>query len=328
MVIQNAKLIEDKLNTIQIVGTTDLSSCHRKCVQSAQDNCRSFSFCTYADRVGCFVSTISNHSSDKITHDASCDTYLIDNLTKYKKIAIKRFNHIELSVAFESSLGKCASFCSNSDSCKTFQFCCGSCSLAGYYTDEASVYSESCDIYIPKALDRFAITGKSIVEDVFHTELNLNADQCAALCYHWNDNDAVCQSFNYCPVYGKTRSLCHLSKYSRRDTNEKLIHSDTCQNYERAKQNEKRQQNAEVITKATNSGMIYVIIVLFITTGLISGIVVAVAYPRFTSVKSDANQIYNRNTFSWSKQLNDESQSVNGDGSLQMSSDYAVRVNE
>uniref|UniRef100_T1K0A6 Uncharacterized protein n=1 Tax=Tetranychus urticae TaxID=32264 RepID=T1K0A6_TETUR len=42
-----------------------------------------------------------------------------------------------------------------------------------------------------KALDRFAITGKTIFEDVFHTEVNLTAEECAALCYRWNDNDTV-----------------------------------------------------------------------------------------------------------------------------------------
>ncbi|XP_015780970.1 uncharacterized protein LOC107359041 [Tetranychus urticae] len=139
--IQNTKLIEDKLNTIEVVGTTDLSSCHRKCVQSAENNCQSFSFCTYDDRVECFVSTISN---GKTTLDESCSTYLIENLTKYKKISFKRFKYIEKSVPFESSLEKCASFCSNSESCKSFQFCSGSCSLAGYYTDTSSVYSERC----------------------------------------------------------------------------------------------------------------------------------------------------------------------------------------
>ncbi|XP_015781286.1 uncharacterized protein LOC107359314 [Tetranychus urticae] len=327
-IIQNTKLIEDKLDTIQVVGATDLSSCHRKCVQSAENNCQSFSFCTYADRVECFVSTISNVSSEKITHDTSCGTYLIENLTKYEKNSFKRFKNIDISVPFESSLGKCASFCSNSDSCKSFQFCSGSCTLAGYYTDASSVYSESCDIYIPKVLDRFELTGKSIVTDVFHTELNLNADQCAALCFQWNDNDLVCQSFNFCPAHGKTSSMCHLSKYSRHDTNEKLIHSDTCQNYERTKQSVSEQRNTEVIANLTHSGTIYGIIVLFVATGLISGIVVAVAYFKLFFVKSDASEIYNRNTFSWTKQLNDERQSVNAVDSLQMSSDYAVPVSE
>uniref|UniRef100_T1K0C2 Apple domain-containing protein n=1 Tax=Tetranychus urticae TaxID=32264 RepID=T1K0C2_TETUR len=327
-IIQNTKLMEDKLNTIQVFGTIDLSSCHRKCVQSAENSCRSFSFCTYADRVECFVSTISNVSSEKITHEASCGTYLIENLTKFKKISLKKFNNIEKSVAFESSLGKCASLCSNSESCKSFQFCSGSCSLAGYYTDESSVYSESCDIYFPKVLDRFELTGKWIVADVFHTELNLNADECAALCFQWNDYDTVCQSFNFCPAHGKTSSMCHLSKYSRHDANEKLIHSDTCQNYERTKQSENEQRNTEIISKVTHSGQVYGIIVLFVTTGLVSGIVVAMVYLKFFSVKSDATQIYNRNTFSWSKQLNDERQSVNGEGSLQISSDYAVPVSE
>uniref|UniRef100_T1K0A7 Apple domain-containing protein n=1 Tax=Tetranychus urticae TaxID=32264 RepID=T1K0A7_TETUR len=303
IMIQNTKLIGDTLDTIQVVGTTDLSSCHRKCAQSTEDNCKSFSFCTYDDRVECFVSTNSN---GKMVNDASCRTYLIESLTKYKKISLKRFDNIDESVPFESSLEKCASLCSNSESCKSFQFCSGSCSLAGYYTDESSVYSESCNIYIPKVLDRFELTAKWIVEDVFETEVNLNADQCAALCYHWSDNDAVCQSFNYCPAHAKTPSLCHLSKYSIHDTNEKLIHSDTCQNYERTKRSENGQQNTEVITKVTHSWTIFGIIVLFITTGLISGIVAAAAYFKYFSVKSDAYKIFNRNTFSWTKQLNDE----------------------
>uniref|UniRef100_T1K0A1 Apple domain-containing protein n=1 Tax=Tetranychus urticae TaxID=32264 RepID=T1K0A1_TETUR len=185
-IMQNSKLIEDNLDTVRVDGTNDLSSCRRKCVKSAENNCQSFSFCTYDDRVECFVST---NSTGKTTLHESCDTYLIESLTKYKKISLRRFINIEKSVPFESFLGKCASFCSNSDSCKSFQFCSGSCSLAGYYTDETSVYRESCDIYIPKVLDRFVSSGQSIVEDVFHTEVNLNADQCAALCYHWNDND-------------------------------------------------------------------------------------------------------------------------------------------
>uniref|UniRef100_T1K0A3 Apple domain-containing protein n=1 Tax=Tetranychus urticae TaxID=32264 RepID=T1K0A3_TETUR len=156
-IMQNSKLIEDNLNTVRIDGTIDLGSCRRKCVQSTENNCQSFSFCTYADRVECFVSTNSN---DKMVNDASCGTYLIDNLAKYKKISLRRFTDIEKSVPFVSSLEKCASICSDSDSCKSFQFCSGACSLAGYYTDTSSVYSESCDIYIPKVLDRFAITGK------------------------------------------------------------------------------------------------------------------------------------------------------------------------
>ncbi|XP_025015932.1 uncharacterized protein LOC112538521 [Tetranychus urticae] len=325
-IIENTKLIEDKLNTIQVVGTNDLGSCRRKCILSAENNCQSFSFCDFSGRVECFLSTVTKISSEKITHDRSCETYLIDNLTKYKKIAFKRFNNIEQSVASESSLEKCASLCSNSESCKSFQFCSGSCSLAGYYTDESSVLSDSCNIYIPKVLDRFELTGKWIVADLFHTELNLNADQCAALCFQWSDNGTMCKSFNFCPTHGKTSSLCHLSKYSIHDASVKLIHSDTCQNYEKTEYSVNEQLNN--INKVTHSWTIFGILVLFITTGLISGVAVAVGYFKFASFNRDAFQIYNRNTFSWSKQLNDERQSVNGDGLLQMSSEYAIPVNE
>uniref|UniRef100_T1K0E0 Apple domain-containing protein n=1 Tax=Tetranychus urticae TaxID=32264 RepID=T1K0E0_TETUR len=169
------------------------------------------------------------------------------------------------------------------------------------------------DLNIPKVLDRFTRTGKSIVADVFHTELNLNTDQCAALCYHWNDYDTVCQSFNYCSAHGK-----HRARVNDQNIQDMMT-----------KQGVNKQRNTAAITKGTHSGTIFRIMILFFATGLTSGIVVALAYSKLFSVKNDASQLYNRNTFSWTKQLNDERLSVNADeGSLQISSDYAVPASQ
>uniref|UniRef100_T1KVC8 Apple domain-containing protein n=1 Tax=Tetranychus urticae TaxID=32264 RepID=T1KVC8_TETUR len=307
-IYRNMKLVEDKMKTISVTGATDSSSCYRKCANSNDNNCNSFSFCVYNDRVECLVSTNENISPQTISSDTSCITYLIDNLQKFKKIPSKRFTDNQNSVSFDSSLGKCASFCYNSDSCKSFQFCSGSCSMAGHYTDAASDYSEDCDIYIPKVLDRFEVTGTLVVQDFFLTEMNLNADQCAALCHDWNDKEVTCHSFNYCPAHAKRLSTCQLSKYyPSHDADVKLVHSDSCQNYERSKQRLIDQQKNNAITKSTHFGTIFGSIVLFAAAGLIIGVVVAFVITKFFSgKKNDSSEFYNRHIFSWDKQLNED----------------------
>ncbi|XP_015790828.1 uncharacterized protein LOC107367617 [Tetranychus urticae] len=179
--------------------------------------------------------------------------------------------------------------------------------MAGYYTDAASDYSEDCAIYIPKVLDRFEVTGTMIFEDVFHTEMNLNADQCAALCHDWNDKEVTCQSFNYCPAHAKKLSICQLSKYyPSHDADVKLVHSDTCQNYQRSEQSLIDQQKNNAITRSTHIGTIFGSIVLFAAAGLIFGALVAIVTTKFYySKKNDPSDSYNRHTFSWDKQLNE-----------------------
>uniref|UniRef100_T1L6B7 Apple domain-containing protein n=1 Tax=Tetranychus urticae TaxID=32264 RepID=T1L6B7_TETUR len=181
--------------------------------------------------------------------------------------------------------------------------------MAGYYTDAASDYSEDCAIYIPKVLDRFEVTETLIVEDVFHNEMNLNADQCAALCHDWKDKEVACQSFNYCPAKAKKLSTCQLSKYyPSHDADVKLVHSDSCQNYERGKESLMNQQENNAITRSTHIGTIFGSIVLFAAAGLIFGLIVAIVINKFYSgKKNDPSESYNRHTFSWAKQLmNDE----------------------
>uniref|UniRef100_T1KVC7 Apple domain-containing protein n=1 Tax=Tetranychus urticae TaxID=32264 RepID=T1KVC7_TETUR len=303
-IYRNMKLVEDKMKTISVTGATDSSSCYRKCANSNDNNCNSFSFCVYNDRVECLVSTNENVSSETASSDASCITYLIDNLQKFKKIPSKRFTDNQNTVSFDSSLGKCASLCHNSDLCKSFQFCSGSCSMAGQYTDAASDYSENCDIYIPKVLDRFEVTGTLIVEDVFLTEMNLNADQCAALCHDWNDKEVTCHSFNYCPANAARLSICQLSKYYlSHDADVKLVHSDFCQNYQRSKQSLIDKQKNSAITKSAHIGTIFGSIVLFAAVGLIFGVIVAIVINKFYSgKKNDPSESHNRHTISWAKQ--------------------------
>ncbi|XP_025015971.1 uncharacterized protein LOC112538540 [Tetranychus urticae] len=108
-VFRNIKFVEEKMKTISVTGATDSSFCYRKCANSDENNCNSFSFCVYDDTVECLVSTNENISPQTTSSDASCITYLMDNLAKFKKIPSKRFTDNQNTVSFDSSLGKCNS---------------------------------------------------------------------------------------------------------------------------------------------------------------------------------------------------------------------------
>ncbi|XP_015794270.1 uncharacterized protein LOC107370832 [Tetranychus urticae] len=125
----------------------------------------------------------------------------------------------------------CAESCHASSECISFQYCDGSCSFGGLFTDADKQYDEECTICFPKAAGKYQKTGNKIVSDVISTETKLTLDQCASLCLRWSDGKAKCQSFNYCPK-SRTESSCSLTQFSIKSPGTKTTEGDGCSNYE------------------------------------------------------------------------------------------------
>ncbi|XP_053207191.1 uncharacterized protein LOC128391349 isoform X2 [Panonychus citri] len=298
---------------------------HRECLISSAnivDRFESFSYCKYLDGSECLIAS-SPISSENTTNDTHCSTNEINLLKRFDKIETRKFIK-STSIPTDNDPKNCAERCSDSSECKSFQYCSdsGSCTLESYYTDSSTDFSPNCDIYVPKVIDKFRMTGKQIISDTFHTELSVTVDQCAALCYDWSEeeNSKSCLSFNFCSANGRTSSICLLSRYDFDDVSKnsgevKLIHEDGCRNYNRIKKKTESGtiKSSIVLRSSFNlSGSLFIVF-LFIISGLIIGFIVNTIYTKVMKQKSADKSIsstFNRNTFSWTRQLNDERQST------------------
>ncbi|XP_053206706.1 uncharacterized protein LOC128390933 isoform X1 [Panonychus citri] len=306
-----AKFSQNIVDVIQAKEVSNLGDCYRTCAHDEDNLCETFVFCQYPDSVSCLTSNIIFSTnlgvSTDLVADPSCKIYSKNNLLDYIKIPSRKFTNPS-SIAIDVQAGDCATACSSSNECLSFQECGYSCTFGGYYTDSMSTKSDDCNIYIPKVSHKFAFNGKRIISDVFHTKINLNLDQCAALCHSWTNADESCKSFNYCPQNNATSS-CSLTKYSIKDKSIKISDSNVCQNYE-LKQKSKKSKNEDqiMINGGMNGKTAFGLIILFMTIGLLIGF----AFPLFiygklsTSITqriSSSEQA--TKSFTWSKQVDD-----------------------
>ncbi|XP_053205978.1 uncharacterized protein LOC128390309 [Panonychus citri] len=275
LVASEKKLIDTDVDVILAKDISNLGDCYRTCAHDDVNLCETFVYCQATDKSSCFTSNIIYANlSKRTTEDASCKIYSKNRLLDYIEISSREFKQ-STSITIDVPLDNCASMCSSSDECFSFQQCGGSCTLSGYYTDSISQESSDCNIYIPKVSQQFISTGRKIVSEVFHTEVNLNLDQCAALCYSWTNTGESCVSFNYCPKNGEISS-CSLSKYSTNDKSATSIDSGVCKNYEKQNlQSHERNvnENVQVTVGGISRGAAFGIILLFITVGLLLGFI-------------------------------------------------------
>ncbi|XP_053205969.1 uncharacterized protein LOC128390301 [Panonychus citri] len=310
LVAARKRLINSKPDVILAQNVSNFGDCYHTCGHDDVSLCETFVFCQYTDKSSCFTSNIiyANLSSQS-TEDEYCKIYSKNRLLDYIKISSREFKQ-STSIAIDVPLDDCASMCSSSDECFSFQQCGGSCTLNGFYTDSISKESSDCNIYIPKVSQQFISTGRKIVSEVFHTEVNLNLDQCAALCHSWTNTNESCVSFNYCPKNGEISS-CSLSKYSTNDKSATSIDSGVCKNYENkdSQLDKDKIHEDEITTKGTSGVAAFGIVILFITVGLLLGFIFpmlineelkATVSRKMTFLSPSKRET---NSFEWTKQI-------------------------
>lgn len=142
------------------------------------------------------------------------------------------------------------------------------------------------------------MTGHQISTETIHTEINLNMDQCASLCYDWKAGDETCQSFGYC-FEGETPSTCFLSKHAANDDRTTIVDNSTCYTYELTSID--RYANNQNIAKASRnltSGQAVGIVLSLAFVGLVVGLLT-----QKLALKIKWNKKFqNFNQFSWSRQ--------------------------
>ncbi|XP_053205967.1 uncharacterized protein LOC128390299 [Panonychus citri] len=312
LVATNKKLLDSNGDVLLAKDVSNLADCYRTCFHDDVNLCETFVYCQYSDKSSCYTSNIIYaNSSSQSTEDESCKIYSKNRLLDYIKISSREFKQ-STNIAIDVPLDNCASMCSSSDECFSFQQCGGSCTLSGYYTDSRTQESRFCNIYIPKVSQHFKSTGRKIISQVFHTEVNLNLDQCAALCHSWKNTGEPCKSLNYCPRNDEISS-CSLSAYTINDKSANLIDSGVCKNYEykNLQANDGNDNGSDQVTVGgTSGGAAFGIIMLFITVGLLLGFIIPMLINgklketitgKFVSTSSSQREI---NSFEWMRQIN------------------------
>uniref|UniRef100_T1L2F0 Apple domain-containing protein n=1 Tax=Tetranychus urticae TaxID=32264 RepID=T1L2F0_TETUR len=161
-------------------------------------------------------------------------------------------------------------------------------------------YDELCDIYVLKSSQKYTVTGMKLVSQVLYTEVDLDLDQCAAIC----DDDQSCKSFNFCPK-GKAPAQCQITSYSIKDPNTESLDSSICHNFELTVKSKAEALSINIQgskVSGVSGGRVFGIIMLFLFVGLFAGFVGPYVY---TKVKSrEANK--SKDDFGWSKQEDDD----------------------
>uniref|UniRef100_T1KW34 Apple domain-containing protein n=2 Tax=Tetranychus urticae TaxID=32264 RepID=T1KW34_TETUR len=283
----HTRLIPNDENILKIDGVKNVGECFHECQQTEKFDCRSISICPDVDQPECIISNVSRRAltdDDSITN-RSCKVLYINPMLYYVKVANRKYKNPVTVSELDFYAENCANLCYETDDCLSFQDCNRDCTFGGYYTDSSTEFSQDCDIYIPKVLHKFTDNGKRIVSDVFHTELGLNSDQCAALCHDWDNGDEVCQSFNFCPST-KTTSLCELSKYKIEDSTTKTIDSKICHNYGYISSGVTKSQNSKDDGHEGLSGKTVIsLIAVFVGIGFVAGFILPFVYAKFISTQ-------------------------------------------
>ncbi|XP_053208253.1 uncharacterized protein LOC128392277 [Panonychus citri] len=302
-----SKLQVDDSNVVVVPNAKTYGDCYRACKNSDELECRTLSYCSGEKESECAVTNMTSENApiDVTKSDTNCEVYAKNNLLDYSVIVNRRFKSPS-SISLELYVSQCASECASDPNCFSFQNCGRNCILGGFYTDSSTEYDSYCEIYIPKVSNKYQSTGRKIVSETFHVELNLNHDQCAALCYSWADGPDSCQSFNFCPD-GRSTSTCSLSKYSVEDSNTKTTESKSCFNYKLIENSNKNKQSNPIVQKGTSGSAAFGIILIFLATGFIFGVGLPIAYSKMRTLSSRSAQgLRSDQRFIWTRQMDDE----------------------
>uniref|UniRef100_T1JXS1 Apple domain-containing protein n=1 Tax=Tetranychus urticae TaxID=32264 RepID=T1JXS1_TETUR len=304
----DAKLKIDDQSTLSVLDVKTFADCYRNCHDSDQVSCITFSFCNTGGVTECRVSSLQ--SSDIINrnlhteNDIHCTIFSINILNDYSIVFNRKFK-TQHSTGVLTDPHSCAESCHASSDCISFQYCGGSCSFGGLFTDADTQYDEECTIYFPKAAEKYQKTGNKIVSDVISTETKLTLEQCASLCLRWSDGDTRCKSFNYCPK-SRTESSCSLTHFSVKNPDTKTSDGGKCSNYElKARSSGKKQKESsstEVVKGTTGSGA-FGIIILFLFVGAALGFITPFAYAKVKQMR-EASKV--NIDFTWKRQIDEQ----------------------
>ncbi|XP_015795485.1 uncharacterized protein LOC107371840 [Tetranychus urticae] len=304
-----AKLKSNDQVTVAAPGAKTLADCYRTCHNSEQLKCNTFSFCENGD---CRVSSLlteDSYNDSRVEEDKSCSIHAVNVFNDYLEVPQRKFK-TQTSIAVDKNVDSCAEYCHASPDCFSFQWCNYQCSFGNFYTDSSTEYDGECSVYLPKVSEKYQKTGKKIVSDVLYTEMNLNFEQCASLCHGWSDGQTGCKSFNYCPK-SKTESSCSLTQFSVKSSNTKTIEGGDCSNYElKVGSNGKKSKESsstEATTGTSGSGA-FGIIMLFLFVGALLGFAGPLGY---TKVKQMRNASEANESFSWTRQVNEQAENIN-----------------
>uniref|UniRef100_T1L6E4 Apple domain-containing protein n=1 Tax=Tetranychus urticae TaxID=32264 RepID=T1L6E4_TETUR len=282
----DAKLKIDDQFTLSVPDVKTFADCYRNCHDSDQVSCITFSFCNTGGVTECRVSSLQ--SSDIINrdlhteNDIQCTIFSISILNDYSKALNRKFK-TQLSTVMQTDQHFCAESCHPSSECISFQYCDGSCSFGGLFTDADTQYDEECTIYFPKAAEKYQKTGNKIVSDVISTENKLTLDQCASLCLRWSDGD---------------------TRFKNPDT--KTSDGGQCSNYElkveSSGKKQKESSSTEVVKGTTGSGA-FGIIMLFLFVGAALGSITPFAFAKVKQMR-EASKI--NIDFTWKRQIDEQ----------------------
>uniref|UniRef100_T1L4K9 Apple domain-containing protein n=1 Tax=Tetranychus urticae TaxID=32264 RepID=T1L4K9_TETUR len=232
--IQSSKKLTemDGLYAVSIPEVASFSDCYRSCAGSEVIPCEIFTFCQNGNEKQCTVTNMTDSQiASYLTTDENCKTFAKSHLSDYSIKRNRKFKK-KTTTSFDFDLERCATNCFNSEDCLSFEYSHGQCSFGGYFSEETTQYASDSDIYTPKASRKYELTGSMVVYEVLNTELELDIDQCAALCDDWESTGGqACKSFNFCPK-GIKKSACELTAYSVKNQQTLTNKSDICHNYE------------------------------------------------------------------------------------------------
>uniref|UniRef100_T1L2L9 Apple domain-containing protein n=1 Tax=Tetranychus urticae TaxID=32264 RepID=T1L2L9_TETUR len=290
----------DGVHTVVVPGVDRFGDCYRACSQNEDIPCETFSFCNRKDKKECVVSIwLGSQIENNTTRDSDCEIYSKDQLSDFSVRRNLKYKN-PTTVSKQSYIDDCASECYASKDCVSFQYCRGQkCLFGGYVTSENTEFYEDCDIYVRKS-EKYKVTGMKLVSQVLYTEVDLDLDQCAALC----DDDQSCKSFNFCPK-GKAPAQCQITSYSTKDPKTESVESSICHNFEstvKSKADAISDNSPDVKVSGVSGGGVFGIIMLFLFIGLFAGYVGPYVYTKVKSADLNRSKDYAE----WSKHENDD----------------------
>ncbi|XP_053208431.1 uncharacterized protein LOC128392426 [Panonychus citri] len=302
----NEILKADDPNVVVVPNVKTFADCYRACKNSDELNCRTLSYCSGDKTNECLVTNMVPSAApiDEFENNPKCGIFTENPVLHYTVNRNRRFKS-QSSLSEELWLYQCASKCGSDNHCHSFQICGSTCTLNEAYTDTATEYSDTCDIYIPKVANEYFATGHKLVTEVFHTEYNINHDQCAALCFSRIGGTEPCQSFNFCPK-GRSTSTCSLSKFSVKDSKTKTHEEKSCLNYGLIDPFRHEYSSPVInVKKGTSGSAAFVIILFFLATGFLFGIGIPIAYSKIKTLTIRSGQSSNDN-YAWTRQMDEQ----------------------
>ncbi|XP_025016929.1 uncharacterized protein LOC107363766 isoform X1 [Tetranychus urticae] len=301
----NRILSIDSDNALLARNVKNFGDCYRSCTSEYNSQCSSFSYCQTANQVKCILSS-EGYKDAKFDSEASCNTYYAKYETKYHQIKSKRFKNIKSHPISLTKNDDCAKSCiENGLECYSYQFCetQGLCYFSSYYSQQLTESSNECDIYIPKKIHNYQLSGPTVIMNTNHIELDLNIDQCASLCSGWENNgNERCKSFNFCPKSKSSASSCFLSAYTVHDENVQTTNSSNCRNYKLISEQSINGESHTSLRKHNSSSVkIASLAFFFAFVGLVLGLV----SPLIVGQVKSFIYLNKKRDFSWDRQVDE-----------------------